>query len=290
MNSIDIQNTILQKDKYGFMIQDKKAIYNDIENISISIGNKEEQCIYFTILKTSDTHYQAKLVNLQYYTSCSLFKNLEKGKGTIVMLCSLKEYIQRKYPYVKHFVLEDYSQIECSIKNTKKYKKLSLTNYYFVLYRKTWYEDRLYAFPVNIDTSTYTKLKEKFSNKNEFISYKEFHQIYLQDTNEEVKNIIQELYENSNTYAEFFDKVREKSNEERCNILYSWLDLFMDRFIGIPLTGYWSICLDTIPCYMYIGGRKQTSKQYKTKKHTRKKNTNNIRITLRPNYYMKSIE
>lgn len=292
MNNTDYIRTKTLVDKYGFIIDENKVVYNNIENISISIGDKIEQCIYFTILNDiNNNKYKAKLVNLKSFMSCSIFNNLEKGKGTLDLLCVLKEYLDIKYPYVKEFSLEDYSQIECII-NKNKLKKISLSNYYFVLYRKTWYEDKLNAIPLDIDIETYNNVKDKFNDKSQFLSYEIFEKQYLKNTQESIKYRLKNIYNNVSDYSEFFDIIRKKGNIERCDLLYSWLDDFIYNFCKIRLTGNWNVYVDKILCINKIkniitlkkGGN--ICKNKKKLKNKTRKNKSKIIITQNPQYFI----
>jgi len=282
IENINVTRTTINK--YGFLIEEKK-IYSErlhSESICITIGDKQQQCIFFTIQRdvNDDDIYQAKLVNLAYFETCSIFNKLERGNGTILMLCAMKEYLQAVHPYVKQFVLEDFSQIECKLSN--KQKKISLTNSYFVLYRKTWYEKHLNAIPQQFDEQMYQPVKDQFSNKHLFVPFDEFRREYLYDiTDTELISSLQEIHNKSTTYDDFFSFIQKETLYQRCYLLTDWLQVFMDKFVRLFLVGEWKVIVDNIPCVEKVKTMKSVKRGGKTRK--RKLLSNTVHILQRPN-------
>jgi hypothetical protein len=91
-----------------------------------------------------------------YDPECSMDVILEKGKGTLIMVKTLLDYVHKKIPTITEVLFEDKSNIECAtdieIQKGSKHKKKGTNIYPIPLYYfsiafngETWYEKQFNA-------------------------------------------------------------------------------------------------------------------------------------------------
>lgn len=115
----------------------------------IRVGGKK-QCIYISLASYDE---YAGLLTVKHDEDCVL-SCLEDGtssadvclprsSGTVKLVCVALSFVLSKYPFIKGFVFEDHSQLDCL-----QDVKLSLTDYYIAKHGKTWYHDKFGALPL----------------------------------------------------------------------------------------------------------------------------------------------
>lgn len=291
-------HTRIITEKYGFYIHETQNKYeNDrinqrntyIHIVNTPSGEKydidkhtNKSCLDFTIIRDDiQNTVNAKLNYLEYYTTCSIEKNLEKGHGTINMICAFIHYLRETHPDVKSFTLDDLSQIVCNG------KQVSLKYYYFVLYNKTWYEKVFNAYPICPD-EFYRDMKHNIHTSQFTLDYISN---YWMDLGDELKTKLRKMYiECNENFQTFIRKIKKKSPDKRCYLLSFWIERFIMESIDVlPLT--WNVIVDNVDCKEHIVKRIQSViGTHKTQKYTSLKggNIGNRRKTKKRIYRKKN--
>ena len=222
-------------DGYTFKIKETKyIIYDKPYSYSLVIGGTYENCVNLSYKFKDGIPIEASLPILSYEPECVLNSNLPKGSGTISMIKALLTYGHNIINNINIFKFDDNSRIDCNEKDMikppprKLGKPLNLAYFSIIYSNMTWYEKHFNA--KMIDTERYTKYRKSLSfltdpkMKVSFINFLEITQLPS-----EFIPIIQPLYESSETYHSFFNKI---PFNKRCNILFSWLNTFVEHYIG----------------------------------------------------------
>lgn len=279
--------------KYTFLVKDNSLYYDEcIISRNFSIGGSETVCIDVSITYKNNVPYYASIPYLLHDPDCSIDIPLDKGKGTIIMMKTLLEYIQEKIPSVKEFHFEDKSQIESAsqeeieIKNSKNLKKrtnlIPIPLYYFSIAFNgiTWYEKHFNArlkdpkkhslYREKVDELLYSgELKQK-------TSFKEFLQI-SKPPSLEIINELKSYYETSNTFNDFFQSIPQK---DRIRLVRDWIEnLMLYHLKKVFSNKDWIIEIDM---NKNVINEKKGGK--KTKRQTKKYYCPNVRINLNPKY------
>jgi hypothetical protein len=245
-----------------FIIKDNIFYYDQhIISRNFSIGGTNTNCVNISITYKDEQPIYANIPYLLHDPDCSVDKNLEKGKGTIIMIKTLLEYIHNKIPSITEFHFEDKSSIESATheeiqkKSSRFMKKgtniIPIPLYYFSIAFNgiTWYEKhfnarlkdsekhRLYREKVE-----YLLYSTELKKNTPFIDF-------LQKAQPPVIDIIHELepyYNESKTFGDFFQSIPSK---HRIRLVRDWIKNFMmyhlqdvfsnkDWIIKVPITHY----------------------------------------------------
>jgi hypothetical protein len=159
----------------GFKIK----VYDSVYNVIIRIGNKAYDYIRMLIMKQTNKTYTmqnnsikpehesitAELELLNNQTGCTMTEDMERNRGTKLMMVSIIQFVKTKYPMLKQIHLLDASTYKCdklpSYKNT-----FSLYDYYLFKYGTMYYKHNYGAemvYQTDIEAHTINKkLIEKF--------------------------------------------------------------------------------------------------------------------------------
>ena len=138
--------------KYRFKIIDNTLSYDDhIYSRNFKIGGNVSDCVNISIRYSNNKPISAYIPHIMYDPECSMDVILEKGKGTLIMVRTLLDYVHTKIPTISEVLFEDKSNIECvtdieiqkSSEHREKRKNIySIPLYYFSIAFNgvTWYE------------------------------------------------------------------------------------------------------------------------------------------------------
>lgn len=170
--------------------------------------------------------------------------------------------IFRKYYPDRQQVVEllDDSGFNWKDKKDKKYK-INFLKCYLLLHRKTWYEDKFNA--TIADSKIYSEYKIKAENNFDDPGKKP---TYFDFRNNEIKSELEPLYNSSNTWGEFIDKLVEKYKENKYRMIYDWYRYAICIiFDGMEINQDWKIDISKRPyinCIKnYSGGIRNTIKK-----------------------------
>jgi hypothetical protein len=174
----------------------------------LSVGGKHT-CVFLNIPDSGDT---AHLTNLKTKDGgCELTGKKISGQDTIGMVNLAFTIIKKIAPNIKYIKLEDKSDFACEFDNGV-IVGISMIVYEMLIHQESYYEKRFGAYLLN-DTmrSLYEKSKSGFLDKPpELFSF----------NNSDLENIFRPIYNESKTWKEFFDKIKNMPN--LCQKLYPW--------------------------------------------------------------------
>lgn len=234
---MNINTEIINKNGYDFKL--KKSIFkydNKIISQNITLGGEYDDCISISYIYTIDGKISyAKIPHLLYEPECALNKKLEKGIGTELMIKTCLKYAYKTVNSISIFEFEDMSHIDCiekNIKNSKpprnNIKPVNLAYFFIAYHGETWYENKFNAKMK--DPIKYKKYRESLdflTDEKSKVDFREF-LIISCINNYDIMEYLKNKYEKSKTYREFFNLIPKK---ERCEILYTWLNNFMDYYL-----------------------------------------------------------
>lgn len=240
----------IKENIYEITIKIGGKSYNDISNLSdLSLQPTLcwRDCINISIHKGNPT--QAKIPHLQAEPECSFDKILEDKESSNFIKASL-QYVSKKYPDIKKFLLDDMSNVDCGKKRLNvlpKMRKLdkpfSLSHLYLATHGETWYEKIFGAKMINIKLyDLYKESRNKLHGKID-IDYDKFKHLYSIDDNND--KIISNYYSKDKTWIEFFKSI---PRDDRCKGLYNWLPSFINEKIeNTFIQNGWYIDIDSMP-------------------------------------------
>jgi hypothetical protein len=132
---------------------------------TVHIGSKKKPaCITLTVYKNDP---EGILQGLAFDEMCASNKPMPRGVGTREMLNSAIFFIKTRFKWVKRISLTDVSAFRCDSKT------VPLSEMFFLIHQKTWYERYFNATPVAFHHS-YEALKETYRqwiwDKNQWFS------------------------------------------------------------------------------------------------------------------------
>jgi hypothetical protein len=225
---------IVTSGKYKFKIYENILSYEGkIFSRNFKIGGDYDDCVNLSYTYSNGLPISAKLPHLMYEPECAVDMILQRGEGSIQLIKKLLYYAYEKINQVYLFEFEDMSSIDCIEKDLsklpprKQIKPLNLAYLSIAYNGMTWYEKNFNA--KMIDKNKYEKYKERLSfltKESDKVNFERFLEIAKPPI--EQINIIKPLYDSSNTYRDFFNKI---PFNDRCNILFPWLSNFILFYI-----------------------------------------------------------
>jgi hypothetical protein len=263
--------------KKAFYIGSKQSFlmvkYESQKKIDIYVGGHNKWCINCELIKRGTTIDQlGYLNNIRYDISCSLEHSFLKGKDTKELVYFLVQYIYNTYPTVKELLFSDLSIKNC---DNDIYVNLAVMTYMYS--EQTWYEKNFKAYiaPQSKDElkrikTTYEKMyvderDNKKKNKVDWDTVKETiinEEKITKMSNEEME----QLYNNSETWKEFFEAIYNKIKIDKfCIFISGWQNSFILKYFNnlqglkyiIPVIDY---KLEYVEKEYSRGGRRYTRK------------------------------
>jgi hypothetical protein len=263
--------TVVKSGKYTFQITDNTFLYEgEIYSRSFKIGERQLNCIDISI-SYKDGKPTAHIPYVEYNPGCSIDTPLDSGRGTIVMIKTLLNYIHSQMPIITEVTFEDKSNIECATdleitKKCSRFRKQGSHIYPIPLYYfsiafngETWYEKHFNARQKDHKKHSEYKMKiNSLLNEPETKSAISFLQ-FLQMTAPpmEIAKELSGYYERTDTFGRFFQSIPKT---DRCRLVRDWIGTFMySKLKGVFDNKDWVI---DIPSLITGGGRRSTKKRY----------------------------
>jgi hypothetical protein len=235
------EHYILKTSKYDFNLTISYNI-RDEELISqtLFIGGNKKGCVVINvpaILDRNSRYYNmyksnvAKIPHLFYDKNCCINKELDSGYGTRYMIKTILKIVKERYSHIDTFEFDDASKIECILDGTNR--EISLAHYSVALYGKTWYERNFNAeLKDNDDKIKYKNAVQIFSDPTKKLSFMIAFADYYYGEDRIKFDKLESIYNKTNTYNEFFIKLKEEYKEKFCEITVDWLDNFVNKLLG----------------------------------------------------------
>jgi len=263
---------IVKSGKYHFKIT--RNIIKNREDIILvhtyKVGGDYSDCVNISYFYDNNKPYKVVIPHLLYEPECAIGTSLEMGGGTEIMIKTAIRYAYNDVKILPIFEFQDRSHIDCVDKDLtskpprKTLKPLNLAYFYIAYHGMTWYEARFNAEMK--DKTKYKLYREKLSflvTPSVKPSFEDF-RVIIKSSFGSLDNAIyiEKIYNKSNTYREFFEAIPKS---KRCDVLYPWLNTFMEHYIGdvYDVKG-WIINVNTMDTKKSIvGGSLKKGKQYR---------------------------
>jgi len=183
---------------------------------------------------------------------------LEKGRGTIIMVKTLLDYVHKKLPTISEVLLEDKSNIECATdmeirKKDSKYRKKGTNVYPIPLYYfsiafngATWYEKQFNARQK--DENKHIRYREKINSllylkdEKSNTTFERF--LEIAQPSKDVIDDLRKYYTIYQTFGEFFMLIPKM---DRCRLVRDWISRFMEHYLeDVFSNGNWIIDLPVL--------------------------------------------
>lgn len=189
-------------------------------NVCVQIAYKDDNDSELAYLGTEDGGYDDTVK--MTYLAVTLFKE--------------------KYPNVHHLYILDSSKIQCQLDDTKT-KSMSLMKTNLLFRGKTYYQETFNAVP-KFPTTTLDQFVENLDNP-------EYKPQTFSFSNPSLDSILTPLYNQANTWKEFFKMIETTYGEEKCKYIYTWYLNAMYTIVHEPIPEFWKIDITTFPIIEY---------------------------------------
>ncbi len=154
-------------------------------------------------------------MNVEADQSCSLETFVKERMSQHMVLIGLTVARQLN-PGLIGVELYDASAFDCKMPDGD-IKKTSMKQFYFAFHGSTWYEE-WFGARMSINHENYLTQKQRILH-DPSSKPPEFNFI-----NGDLNVILKQLYESTNTWAEFFAAIEAKYGSKKCAVLYPWLN------------------------------------------------------------------
>jgi hypothetical protein len=229
---------IVQSGKYNFKIVRNIEYYRDeIWTHTYKVGGDYGDCLNISYFYQNNKPVRAVIPHLLYEPECAIGTTLDAGGGTEIMVKTALRYAFNDVKTVSIFEFQDSSHIDCLQKDLTKAlprkmaRPLNLAYFYIAYHGMTWYEARFNAEMLDkVKYNRYRKQVKFLTDPATKPSFDEFKAIILSAfASLEELIYVEKLYAKTQTYREFFEAIPKT---RRCDILYPWLNTFMEHYIG----------------------------------------------------------
>jgi hypothetical protein len=247
-----IHSEIIKSGKYKFKVTRNIQMYRDQILIhTYKVGGDFSDCVNISYFYEDNKPVRVT-VYLLYEPECFVGSTLDSGGGTELMIKAAINHAYNDVKTLSNFEFEDNSHIDC-VENGV-FKPLNLPYFYIAYHGLTWYEARFNA--EMIDKTKYKMYKERLkflTDVSEKVSYEKFLSMVGSTFDSlETATYLEKLYNKAATYREFFENIPKS---KRYDILYPWLNTFMENYIGsvFDVKG-WVINADAMDTTVLSGG------------------------------------
>lgn len=233
---------IVQSGKYKFKIIRNIEYYRDeIWTHTYKVGDSEAldygdclHCLNISYFYQNNKPVRALIPHLLYEPEYAIGTTLDAGGGTEIMVKTALRYAFNDVKTLPNFEFQDSSHIDCLPKDLSKAvmaRPVNLAYFYIAYHGMTWYEARFNAeMSDKVKYSLYRKQLKFLTDPAAKPSFDEFKAIIVSAFGSLEELIyVEKLYTKTQTYREFFEAIPKT---RRCDILYPWLNTFMEHYIG----------------------------------------------------------
>lgn len=187
-----------------------------------------------------------------------------KGDATKQMTYLAFTIFRKKYPDITTVNLIDTSNISCSLRwPRRRVEKVGLMKINLLLKGYTYYQEKFDAYPQNPNDIEAINI---FTSNRKNPSFKKASFNFI---NQELQEILQPMYDESNTWEDFFIKLYNKFKRDSCIYMYPWFLYAFAQLSPFEITTRWQINIDDKPKISYVtieknikygGGKRSTRK------------------------------
>jgi hypothetical protein len=233
----------------------------------VYIGGPHTYCINFQIYLENSIYknfidINTCLLDHFYYDKlCSISGGFQRGVDTALIFHLGITYIKNNYSHIKKIKLKDYSTRECN-----NGYSINLYEKFYITKGKTWYQEKYGAYLSDNDAKKFETKHAQFNEKKQQIDWNTMKQFI---TTNILPNNIEEYYNGSKTWQEFFTKLESSMGVAAFGEFISpWISTFLSSVMKYDFTApYYYIDINVIPNmnYTQVGGG-VNKKQYTRKR------------------------
>lgn len=234
-----------------------------LEHYVVNLGTYNRKCVQINVPINKTTGILI-WVEGKGAKECSLESFVEKGlaKHMVLLGCTIARDIN---PHLTRLNLEDCSKFDCKVQDLKTIP-VSMKAFHIAFHGATWYEYNFGA-TLQFDHEAYVDLKKNLHSRAHKPSRFDF-------MNDELATILAPLYNQTTTWAEFFQVIEKTYGNKKCTKVYPWIqkamglvfeyrEMFENRYWTITFTDNAQTPL--IPFLAYrdkqVGGRSTRKKR-----------------------------
>jgi hypothetical protein len=209
--------------------------YETINTIKIYIGNRNIFCMDVQLLKdkemgTTDT---GVLTKVRWDSVCSIDEPFGRGMDTIMMIKAFVSYIHDNYPNLLYLTFNDMSTKTCDDGNS-----VSLAAMKLLTDGKTWYETHFDVSLDDVNAYLYNTMKTNITKKKQEMSFLKFSMYSHTQSLPIPADTLHALYDNSNTWQEFFSGIRDTIGISKLCVWLSknnWFEIFLQTILRLSI-------------------------------------------------------
>lgn len=252
------------------------TVHKGADTHIIYIGGPHTYCINFQLYQENSIYKQFMDVNtclldhFYYDKLCSISGGFQRGVDTALIFHLGISYIKKNYPYIKKIKLKDYSTRECD-----NGYSINLYEKFYITKGKTWYQDKYGAYLSDTDQQRFETKHIQFNEKKQQIDWNTMKQFIISDI---LPNNIEEYYNQSNTWQEFFSKLEKNMGVAVFGeFIAPWISTFLSSVLKYDFTApYYYIDINNISNMNYT----QMCGGVDSKKYTRKRKMFSSRLLV----------
>lgn len=206
--------------------------YETSKSINLYIGGHVKWCIQCEIIKRDNVIQPVGYLNqVRYDIKCSLEHSFVKGIDTKQIIYFTVQYIKDKYPEVKGLIFSDLSTRVC---DNNVDVNLAVMTYLYS--EQTWYEKNFGAYIAPMSETEYNIIRNEIrktkDNKNK-VSWEVMSETITNEGTKMTDAYLEELYNKSNSWREFFEPIYDKLKIDKfCIYISSWLPKFINKYFN----------------------------------------------------------
>ncbi len=204
--------------------------YETSRKIDIYIGGPDKWCINCELVKdaNNEVKQQGYLIKARYDMLCSLEHSFAKGKDTRQLILFLIQYINNNYKSVKGLQFNDLSTRSC---DNDVHVNLAVMTYLYS--NKTWYQKNFGAFISPQNKEEFNKIIQKY-NYSKKIAWDIMKETIANcEESGSSDDELEQLYNDANTWKEFFEPIYNKLEiADFCIFISNFIDKFIIKYFN----------------------------------------------------------
>ena len=222
------------------------TVFEELNSLTFYLGGYKVYCVDAQIVKLTPTVFldEGYLSKVRYDTQCSTLRVenekeaiFEKGKDTSMILRLMMTYIKNTYPQVKTLTFTDLSTKKCD-----NGASISLSAMKLFIDGRSWYEDHFGAKIIPKMEQVYRSIIDDANEKKRQLKWSDFYEYFIINTTPPMETKkIESFYNESQTWQEFFKKIRDDIGVSALCIWFSqnyWFEKAFLKYVKFNLLNF----------------------------------------------------
>ena len=202
------------------------TIHRSDSSHMLYLGGAHVYCISFQIYLPDSIYVSfqstsiALLDTFYYHNLCSLSHSFLRGIDTKQIFDIMISYILDNYPFINTIKLKDYSSRTCD-----NGVSINLYEKFYITTSKTWYQLKYNAYLDEKYETMFQARHKEFTEVKQVLLWKDMKRFIISDR---LPENIQEYYETSFTWQDFFTKLEKQMGTSEFSIFIApWISSFL---------------------------------------------------------------